>query len=112
MAIIFYCATEIHSKFIPLVDEEAESCRLGRALFDLDYPERCLKRGDEWVLLPQEPYKINGDVDNVIFHCGYTLAADGDTIHIYYGAADACIAMATGSVKLMLDWLSDHSLKN
>jgi len=86
--------------------------RLGLALFDLENPEHCLKQGDEWVLSPQEPYKINGDVDKVIFTCGYTLAPDGVTIHIYYGAADTCIALAAGSVKLILDWLSDHSLKD
>ena len=31
--------------------------RLGLALFDLQAPERCLKRGDEWVFGPQEPYE-------------------------------------------------------
>jgi predicted GH43/DUF377 family glycosyl hydrolase len=79
--------------------------RLGLALFDLDNPEICLKRGDEWVLGPEEPYEVNGDVDNVIFPCGYTLASDRDTIRIYYGAADTSIAMASGSVSAMLDWL-------
>lgn len=83
--------------------------RLGLALFDLNNPEICLKRGDEWVLGPEESYEVNGDVDNVIFPCGYTLAADGDTIRIYYGAADTSIAMASGSIKAMLDWLNVHS---
>ena len=83
--------------------------RLGLALFDLNNPEICLKRGDEWVLGPEEPYEINGDVDNVIFPCGCTLASDGDTLRLYYGAADTSIAMATGSVKVMLDWLQDHT---
>jgi predicted GH43/DUF377 family glycosyl hydrolase len=82
--------------------------RLGLALFDLDRPEYCIKRGDEWVLSPKEPYEIHGDVDNVIFPCGYTLGSDGDTLRLYYGAADTSIAMATGSVNGMLDWLSDH----
>jgi predicted GH43/DUF377 family glycosyl hydrolase len=82
--------------------------RLGLALFDLDHPEYCIKRGDEWVLAPEEPYEIHGDVDNVIFPCGYTLASDGDTLRLYYGAADTCIALAIGSVKMMLDWLKDH----
>ena len=79
--------------------------RLGRALFDLNEPERCLKRGDEWVFGPEEPYEQHGDVDKVVFPCGYTLASDGDTIRIYYGAADTSIAMATGSVRTMLQWL-------
>lgn len=83
--------------------------RLGLALFDLDDPTICLKRGDEWVLGPDEAYEKNGDVDNVIFPCGYTVAPDGDTLRMYYGAADTSIAMASGSIKALLAWLGDHS---
>lgn len=80
--------------------------RLGLALFDLHTPERCLKRGDEWIFGPEEPYEVHGDVDNVVFPCGYTIAPDGDTIHLYYGAADTSIALATGSVRACLEWLN------
>lgn len=83
--------------------------RLGLALFDLNAPEICLKRGDEWVFSPQEPYEQRGDVDNVVFSCGYTLGADGDTLNLYYGAADTSIAMAIGSVHAMLRWLNERS---
>jgi len=83
--------------------------RLGLALFDLDEPERCLKRGDEWVFGPEETYEKNGDVDKVVFPCGYTLAPDRDTLRIYYGAADTSIGMATGSVRAMLQWLNERS---
>ena len=79
--------------------------RLGLALFDLHTPEKCLKRGDEWVFGPEEPYERQGDVDNVVFPCGYTIAPDGDTISLYYGAADSSIALATGSIRTILDWL-------
>lgn len=79
--------------------------RLGLALFDLNNPERCLKRSDEWFFGPEEPYELHGDVDKVVFPCGYTIAADGDTLRIYYGAADSSIALATGSVQAMLAWL-------
>ncbi len=82
--------------------------RLGLALFDLNAPEVCLKRGDEWVFAPQEPYEKTGDVDNVVFPCGYTLGADGDILNLYYGAADTCIAMATGSVRALLAWLKER----
>ena len=82
--------------------------RLGVALFDLDAPEICLKRGDEWIFGPEEPYEQRGDVDNVVFPCGYTIAPDGDTIHLYYGAADTSIALATGSVYAILEWLERH----
>jgi len=79
--------------------------RLGVALFDLHAPDRCLKRGHEWILGPEEPYERRGDVDNVVFPCGYTVAPDGDTIRLYYGAADTSIALATGSIRAILDWL-------
>jgi predicted GH43/DUF377 family glycosyl hydrolase len=82
--------------------------RLGLALFDLDAPERCLRRGNEWVFGPEHPYEIYGDVGKVVFPCGSTLATDGDTINIYYGAADTSIAMATGSVRAILKWLKEQ----
>jgi predicted GH43/DUF377 family glycosyl hydrolase len=83
--------------------------RLGLALFDLDSPQNCLKRSDEWVFAPEQPYECRGDVDNVVFPCGYTLASDGDTVHLYYGAADTSIATATASVAELLEWLNKHS---
>ncbi|MBK7219631.1 MAG: glycosidase [Candidatus Promineofilum sp.] len=83
--------------------------RLGLALFDRDQPERLLKRGDEWVFGPEERYEQRGDVGNVVFPCGYTIGEDGDTIRLYYGAADTTIALATGSISAMLGWLEEHS---
>jgi len=82
--------------------------RLGLALFDLHTPERCLKRSDEWIFGPEQPYERSGDVDDVVFPCGYTVAPDGDTIHLYYGAADTSIALASGSVRQLLRWLDER----
>jgi len=82
--------------------------RLGLALFDLNTPERCLKRGNEWIFGPEELYEQHGDVGYVVFPCGYTLAPDGDTLNLYYGAADSSIALATGSVRAMLKWLEQQ----
>ena len=82
--------------------------RLGLALFDLDAPERCLKRCDEWVFGPEESYERRGDVDNVVFPCGYTLAPDGDTLRLYYGASDTTVALATGSLKALLAYVAEH----
>ena len=82
--------------------------RLGLALFDLHTPESCLKRSDEWIFGPEEPYEQHGDVGYVVFPCGATVAPDGDTIHLYYGAADTSIGLATGSVRAMLEWLEQH----
>jgi predicted GH43/DUF377 family glycosyl hydrolase len=83
--------------------------RLGLALFDLDKPEVCLLRGDSWMFGPEAPYERGGDVSDVVFPCGQTIAADGDTIHLYYGAADSCMALATGSISACLAWLETNS---
>lgn len=82
--------------------------RLGLALLDLQQPDRCLLRGDEWVFTPQAPYERSGDVDNVVFPCGYTIDEDGDTLKMYYGAADSSIALATASVRALVAWLRQH----
>jgi predicted GH43/DUF377 family glycosyl hydrolase len=85
--------------------------RLGVALLALDKPEECLARGDSWIFGPETEYERQGDVDDVTFPCGYTLGADGDTLRLYYGAADTCIALATGSVRRILAWLEHHASK-
>jgi predicted GH43/DUF377 family glycosyl hydrolase len=92
------------------VRQTAGGClyRLGLALLDLEDPQRCLLRGDNWIFGPEAPYEREGDVDNVVFPCGYTMADDGDTLYLYYGAADTCVALATGSVRALLDWLKQN----
>ena len=82
--------------------------RQGLALFDLDEPHRCIRRGDSWVLGPEEPYERFGDVGNVVFPCGYTIGPDGDTLNLYYGAADSCLALARASLGELLDWLDQR----
>lgn len=82
--------------------------RLGLALFDREQPDRCLQRSGEWVFGPEELYEQRGDVDNVVFPCGYTLGADGDTLNLYYGTADMRIGLATSSVRSLLEWLEQH----
>lgn len=83
--------------------------RLGLALFDLEQPDICLQRGDSWMFGPEAPYERGGDVNDVVFPCGQTIAADGDTINMYYGAADSTVALATGSIRSLLSWLDSNS---
>jgi predicted GH43/DUF377 family glycosyl hydrolase len=81
--------------------------RQGLALFSIDNPEKCLLRGDQWILGPEEPYELLGDVGGVVFVTGYTIQDDGDTLYLYYGGADKCIALATASVKELIEWTMD-----
>jgi predicted GH43/DUF377 family glycosyl hydrolase len=82
--------------------------RVGLALFDIQKPDVCLLRGDSWIFGPEADYEHGGDVHDVVFPCGYTIHPDGDTINIYYGAADSCIALAQGSVRSLLNWLDNN----
>ena len=82
--------------------------RQGLALLDLEEPTKCLLRGNEWIFAPEESYEMTGDVGDVVFSCGHTIAADGDTLNLYYGGADTCMALATGSIREMLDWLDKN----
>ena len=81
--------------------------RLGLALLDAQDPRRIIARGDEWVFGPREPCEMTGDVDKVVFPCGWV--ADGNEIRLYYGGADACICLATARIVELLDWLQHHA---
>jgi predicted GH43/DUF377 family glycosyl hydrolase len=86
--------------------------RLGLALFATDDPARCILRGDEWIFGPEARYECEGDVGHVAFPCGYTIADDRDGINLYYGAADTSIALAQGSIRELLRWLSQHGSRS
>jgi len=79
--------------------------RLGLALFDLDTLETCLIRGDEWIFGAEKDYERFGDVGYVVFPCGHVVEPDGDTLRIYYGAADHCIGLATTRISALVEWL-------
>ena len=79
--------------------------RVGLALLDLEDPRRIIRRGDQWVMSPREPYEIVGDVGYVVFPCGQVVDEATGEIRLYYGAADSSIAVAHGNINEMLDWL-------
>jgi predicted GH43/DUF377 family glycosyl hydrolase len=82
--------------------------RVGLALLDLENPAQVIYRSSEWIFSPLETYEHMGDVQEVVFPTGAVLDADGDSLRVYYGAADSCIGLATASVRELLGWLKDH----
>ncbi len=83
--------------------------RTSLALLDTEQPSRVLARSSEWLFGPDAPYERTGDVDQVVFPCGWLLDDDGDRLRIYYGAADTSVCVATASLATLLDWLFQHS---
>jgi beta-1,4-mannooligosaccharide/beta-1,4-mannosyl-N-acetylglucosamine phosphorylase len=71
-------------------------------LLDLDDPTRLIGAAKEAILWPRETYELIGQSPSVVFVNGSVLEEDG-TVRIYYGAADACVALATARVEDLID---------
>lgn len=80
--------------------------RLGLALLDSEDPTSVLARTDQWIFAPEQPYERTGDVGNVVFPCGWIL--QGDELHLYYGGADRCVALAIASLDDVLHFLKHN----
>ena len=76
------------------------SYALGALLLDAREPWRVLARSREPILRPEAPYEREGFFAGVVFTCG--LLAEGDTVRIYYGAADGVTAVADLSLAEIL----------
>lgn len=79
--------------------------RLGLALLDLENPWQVIRRCDEWIFSPQAMYERQGDVNGVVFPCGWILDDATGILRIYYGGADSCVALATASLSDILHYV-------
>ena len=70
------------------------------ALMDLNNPVKVIARLPYPLFTPEYKWEIKGDAHNVVFPTGAALF--GDTLYIYYGAADQRIACASLSLSALL----------
>jgi len=77
--------------------------RLGLALLDLENPLKVIRRTDEWIFGPKTHYEREGDVDDVVFPCGWVIK-DGKVL-IYYGAADSRLCLATADLDELVEYI-------
>lgn len=77
------------------------------ALLDLNEPTKELARLPEILFKPEQEWELYGEVNNVCFPTGAALF--GDTLFIYYGAADSYIACASLKLSALLDELLINS---
>lgn len=77
--------------------------RLGAALLDASGTSLLARTADP-IFEPTELYEKEGVVPNVVFACGAVVR--GDTLLLYYGAADKVVGVATASLSHILDALS------
>lgn len=73
------------------------------ALLDLDNPSIELARLPYALFSPEYEWELRGEVNNVVFPTGTALF--GNTLFIYYGAADSSIACASLSLSALLEEL-------
>jgi predicted GH43/DUF377 family glycosyl hydrolase len=77
--------------------------RLGLALLDLENPMKVIQRTDEWIFGPKEHYEREGDVDDVVFPCGWVVK--DSKVLIYYGAADSRLCLATADLDELVEYV-------
>jgi hypothetical protein len=62
-------------------------------------------RSDDWIFAPEMPYERQGDVNGVVFPCGWILDEASGMTRMYYGGADSCLALATARLADVLDYI-------
>jgi len=80
------------------------------ALLDLKKPEKEIARLPYPLFSPQYEWEVRGEVNNVVFPTGTALF--GDTLFIYYGAADTQIACASVCFSTLLAELLTNAAKD
>jgi predicted GH43/DUF377 family glycosyl hydrolase len=80
------------------------------ALMDINNPTKVIARLPYPLFTPEFQWELKGEVNNVVFPTGTALF--GDTLYIYYGAADKRIACASLSLKALLAELLFYTSKN
>ena len=78
--------------------------RVGAVLLNKDNPTEIISRSATPILEPSKDYERVGLVRNVVFPCGAVVR--GETLFIYYGAADSTIAVATVPLSSILKSLA------
>lgn len=76
--------------------------RLGVCLLDIDDPTRVIARPAPYVMEPQEPWEIKGDVPNVVFSSANPVVEG--MVYVYYGGADRLIGLATAPCVDLLEF--------
>jgi predicted GH43/DUF377 family glycosyl hydrolase len=79
-------------------NEKHQYC-LGAFLMDTNDPSKVIARTDAPIMMPVADYETSGFFGNVVFTNGHIINEDGDTITVYYGAADEFVCAAHFSLK-------------
>lgn len=90
-----------HGNIRPVLPGDVGAYFGGALLLDAADPSKVLKHVPEPILAPEQGFETKGFVPNVVFPTG--VVQDGDTLLVYYGAADAFTAVAELSLREIMD---------
>lgn len=80
------------------------------ALLDKENPEKEIARLPYALFSPEYEWELKGEVNNVVFPTGAVIF--GETLFIYYGAADTVIACASVKLSELIDELLSNTSKH
>lgn len=86
------------------VDEADDAYRVGAFLLDLNDPAKILARTKDFIMEPEFDYETSGYYNGCVFPCGNVVV--GDTLYVYYGAADKYCCLATCNLGELLEYLT------
>jgi beta-1,4-mannooligosaccharide/beta-1,4-mannosyl-N-acetylglucosamine phosphorylase len=82
----------------------------GAALLDLDKPWQVIARSRPYLISPQTPYELAGDVPNVTFPCAALVDGDTGRLAVYYGCADTVTGLAFGKIDEVVAFTKRNSI--
>lgn len=80
--------------------DEDNRYAVGAVLLDAERPWQVLARSSRPIMEPEAAFERDGFFANVVFPCGALV--EGDTIRLYYGAADRSVGYAEISLRQVL----------
>jgi beta-1,2-mannobiose phosphorylase / 1,2-beta-oligomannan phosphorylase len=80
--------------------------RVGVMLLDLNDPTKVIAKAADYIMEPEFDYEIKGFYNGCVFPTGNVVV--GDTLFVYYGAADKYCAVATCSFSGLLDYVLQY----
>ena len=80
-----------------------QSYHIGAVLLDLNDPSKIIGKMNRYLLKADAEYEYMGQVPNVVFPCGAIADHELDRLRVYYGGADTCIGLATGSISEIVE---------
>ncbi len=82
----------------------------GSALLDLEHPWKVTHRSGPYLLSPQQPYELMGDVPNVCFPCASLHDPASGKLAVYYGCADTVTGLAFGYIPEIIEFTKQTNI--